>query len=178
MANLDGRTREVTAACTPEEIRELLNRRMLAANRHRAAVTKQLGLTDTEADALGHLARAGGMTPSELGELLGMTSGGVTALTQRLELAGHISRERHPRDRRSSILKATPAMIERVQEKYRDFIREVDRVTAQLSQEERDVIGRYLERLVVLSERYADEAAAALEAAEEREPHEPVELWA
>lgn len=168
----------MTAGCTPEEIRELLNRRMLAANRHRAAVTKQLGLTDTEADALGHLARAGGMTPSELGELLGMTSGGVTALTQRLEVAGHISREPHPRDRRSSILKATPAMIERVQEKYRDFVAEVDRVTARLSQEERDVIGRYLEALVLLSERYADEAAAALEAAEEREPHEPVELWA
>jgi DNA-binding MarR family transcriptional regulator len=170
---------EDTTSYTPEEIRELFNRKALAASRHRAAVTKQLGLTDTEADALAHLARAGGMTPSQLGELLGMTSGGVTALTQRLERAGHISREPHPRDKRSSILKATAEMIDRAQDQYRDLVRETDRLTARLSEQEREVIGNYLERLVLLSERYADEALAAIEAAEEdQQPHEPVELWA
>jgi DNA-binding MarR family transcriptional regulator len=169
---------ETAPAYTPEEIRELLNRKALATSRHRAAVTKRLGLSDAEADALAHLARSGGMTPTELGDLLRMTSGGVTALTQRLERAGHISREPHPRDKRSSILKATPEMIERAQEQYRDLLRDADRITARLSEQERAVLGDYLERLVVLSERHADEALAALEAAEDREPHEPVELWA
>jgi DNA-binding MarR family transcriptional regulator len=169
---------ETATAYTPEEIRELFNRKALAASRHRAAVTKQLGLTDAEADALAHLARSGGMTPTELSDLLGMTSGGITALTQRLERAGHISREPHPRDKRSSILKATPEMIERAQAQYRDLLRDTDRVTARLSDQERGILGDYLERLVVLSERHADEASAALEAAEDRQPHEPVELWA
>lgn len=163
---------------TAEEIRELFNRKALAASRHRGAVTKQLGLTDAEADALAHLARAGGMTPTQLGDLLGMTSGGVTALTQRLERAGHIEREPHPRDKRSSILKATAETIERAQAEYRDLVLESDRITARLSEADREVIGSYLERLVVLSERYAEEALAALEAAEDRQPHEPVELWA
>src|ERR687891_1468590 len=130
------------------------------------------------ADALGHLARTGGMMPTQLGELLGMTSGGVTALTQRLERAGHISREPHPKDKRSSILKATPEIVERVQAEYRVLIRDTDRITARLSEQEREVIGDYLERLVLLAERYADEALAALEATEDREPQEPVELWA
>jgi DNA-binding MarR family transcriptional regulator len=165
-------------AYTAEEVRELFNRKALAASRHRAAVTKQLGLTDTEADALAHLARSGGMTPSQLGDLLGMTSGGVTALTQRLERAGHISREPHPRDRRSSILKATPEMIERAQDHYRQLVRDTDRITARLSEQERDTIGRYLEQVVLLSERHADDAMAALAATEDHEPHEPVELWA
>lgn len=169
---------DASAAYTPEEIRELFNRKALAAGRHRSAVTKRLGLTDTEADALAHLARAGGMTPSQLGDLLGMTSGGVTALTQRLEQAGHISREPHPRDKRSSILKATPEMIERARSLSQDLIRDTDRVTARLSEAEREAIGSYLERLVALSERHADEAVAALEETEERQPHEPVELWA
>jgi DNA-binding MarR family transcriptional regulator len=169
---------ETTTAYTPEEIREFFNRKALAARRHRAAVTKQLGLTDAEADALAHLARSGGMTPTELSDLLGMTSGGITALTQRLERAGHITREPHPRDKRSSILRATPEVIERVQEQYRDLIRDTDRITARLSEQERAIVGDYLERLVLLSERHADEASAALEAAEEQQPHEPVELWA
>jgi DNA-binding MarR family transcriptional regulator len=163
---------------TPEEMRELFNRKALAASRHRAAVTRQLGLTDTEADALAHLARAGGMTPSQLGELLGMTSGGVTALTQRLERAGHISREPHPRDKRSSILKATPEMIERAQDQYRRLIDETDRVTARLAEDERHAVARYLEQVVLLSERHADEAIAALDSPEDDHPHEPVELWA
>ena len=169
---------DTTTTYTPEEIRELLNRKAQAASRHRRAVTKKLGLTDAEADALGHLARTGGMMPTQLGELLGMTSGGVTALTQRLERSGHISREPHPKDKRSSILKATPEIVERVQAEYRVLIRDTDRVTARLSEQEREVIGDYLERLVLLAERYADEALAALEATEDREPQEPVELWA
>jgi DNA-binding MarR family transcriptional regulator len=167
-----------TGRYTPEEMRELFNRKALAASRHRGAVTRQLGLTDTEADALAHLARSGGMTPSQLGELLGMTSGGVTALTQRLERAGHISREPHPRDKRSSVLKATPEMIERAQDQYRDLIAETDRLTARLSDDERQAIARYLEQIVLLSERHADEALAALDSPEDDQPHEPVELWA
>jgi DNA-binding MarR family transcriptional regulator len=163
---------------TPEEMRELFNRKALAASRHRVAVTRQLGLTDTEADALAHLARAGGMTPSQLGELLGMTSGGVTALTQRLERAGHISREPHPRDKRSSILKATPEMIERAQDQYRDLIAETDRITSRLEDDERQAVARYLEQVVLVSERHADEAMAALDSPEDDQPHEPVELWA
>jgi DNA-binding MarR family transcriptional regulator len=107
-----------------------------------------------------------------------MTSGGVTALTQRLERAGHISREPHPKDKRSSILKATPEIVERVRAEYRDLVRDTDRVTARLSEQERELIGDYLERLVLLSERYADEAMAALVATEDRQPEEPVELWA
>ena len=162
-----------------EEIRDLFYRRALAASRHRAAVTKRLGLTDTEAEALGHLARSGGMMPSQLGDLLGMTSGGVTALTQRLERAGHISRHPHPRDKRSFILQATPEMIEEAQGHYTALINDADRITARMSEEEREVVGRYLEQVVLMSERYAEEALAAARAAEEdHEPPEPVELWA
>jgi hypothetical protein len=40
------------SAYTPEDIRELIVRRELAASRQRRAVAKQLGLDDTEAEAL------------------------------------------------------------------------------------------------------------------------------
>jgi DNA-binding MarR family transcriptional regulator len=120
------------SAYTPEDIRELFVRRELAAHRQRRAVTKQLGLEDTEAEALAHLARTGGMTPSQLGELLGMTSGGVTALTQRLERAGRISRRPHPTDKRSTLLEATSETIEQAQAHYKDLLAEMDRVAERL----------------------------------------------
>jgi DNA-binding MarR family transcriptional regulator len=166
------------SAYTPEDIRELFVRRELAARRQRRAVTKQLGLEDTEAEALAHLARTGGMTPSQLGELLGMTSGGVTALTQRLERAGRISRRPHPTDKRSRLLEAASETIEQARAHYKDLIAEMDRVAERLADPERDAIGRYLEQLVLINERHADRAEAAASARDDAEPPEPVELWA
>lgn len=167
-----------SAPYTPGEIRELFQRKALASSRHRAAVAKHLGLTETEAEALSHLARAGGLTPSQLGEILGMTSGGVTALIQRLERSKRVSRRPHPRDKRSSIIEATPGIVEQVREHYERLSTESDRVTVRLSTEERETVGRYLEQIVLISERHATEALAALRSTEEDQPREPVELWA
>jgi DNA-binding MarR family transcriptional regulator len=141
-------------------------------------VTKQLGLEDTEAEALGHLARGGGMTPSQFGELLGMTSGGVTALTQRLERDGRIARRPHPTDKRSSLLEATPKTIEQAQAHYRDLIADMDKVAKRLPDPERDAVGRYLEQMALVSERHAERAEAAASARDAEGPPEPVELWA
>ena len=166
------------APYSPAEIRELFQRKALASSRHRAAVAKHLGLTETEAEALSHLARSGGLTPSQLGGILGMTSGGVTALIQRLERSDQVSRRRHPRDKRSSIIEATPGIVEQVRAHYERLSAESDRVTVRLDEDERDTVGRYLEQIVLISERHATEAVAALRATEEDQPHEPVELWA
>lgn len=48
-------------------------------------------------------------SPSQLAERLGLTTGSVTTLLDRLEKAGHLSREAHPTDRRKTIVRATPA---------------------------------------------------------------------
>lgn len=166
------------APYTPAEIRDLFQRKAHASSRHRAAVAKQLGLTETEAEALAHLARTGGMTPSQLGEVVGMTSGGVTALIQRLERADRVTRRPHPRDRRSSIIEATPTIVEQVRSHYERLSADSDRLTTRLTEADRETIGRYLEQIVLISERHAEEALAALQADEESGPHEPVELWA
>src|ERR1700741_3047563 len=91
-----------------EEIRESLDRTDLAATRQRAALAKLLGLTDNDVLAVQYLARGGQLTASRLGELLRLSSGGATALVQRLERAGCIVRTPNPRDRRSTLLRLTP----------------------------------------------------------------------
>jgi len=48
-------------------------------------------------------------SPGQLAERLGLTTGSVTTLLDRLEKAGYLSREAHPIDRRKTIVRATPA---------------------------------------------------------------------
>jgi DNA-binding MarR family transcriptional regulator len=49
-------------------------------------------------------ARGEDVTPAELSRYLGITSASTTALVDRLEKSGHVSRARHPHDRRSIIV--------------------------------------------------------------------------
>lgn len=52
--------------------------------------------------------------PSQLGAKLGMTTGGVTAMLDRLERLGYLTRAPDPDDRRKVIIQATPRAREQV----------------------------------------------------------------
>lgn len=77
--------------------------------RLRAAVAGSLGLGVSELVALMLLGEVGQLTPKELSLQLGITTGSMTAMTDRLEAAGFWGRGPHPFDGRSILLKLTPA---------------------------------------------------------------------
>lgn len=87
----------------------------LASNRLSAVLGAQLGVNSTELSALGHVAQEPGLTPKHLSELLGITTGSTTGTADRLAKAGFLLREPHPQDRRSVLLKLTPAGVHAVQ---------------------------------------------------------------
>jgi DNA-binding MarR family transcriptional regulator len=91
-----------------ERLRAALQRVEVAGAYQRAARARREGTPQVELAALEHLSLRGGLTPGELGHRLGVTSGGVTALAGRLIDAGHVRRERHPRDGRMRVLGLTP----------------------------------------------------------------------
>jgi DNA-binding MarR family transcriptional regulator len=164
---------------SPEELRELFHRKTLAGERHRGAAARLLSMGDTEASALAHLARHGQLTPRQLGELLGLTSGGTTALVHRLEQAGHITRRPHPRDKRSIILTPSASVLERAGEVYAPLVDEMDAVTARFSHEEREVIGRYMTEIAGVSERHAESLDSAAREQPDQAVAAPVPgLWA
>lgn len=86
-----------------------LERLVLGWDRYREAVADELGVGTTEIAALGFLYHDGPHTPSEIGHLLNLTSGSVTALLDRLEGAAFVTRSQNPDDRRSLLATATPA---------------------------------------------------------------------
>jgi len=146
-----------------EPIAQALERLELAGAYHRAARARQIGVPQIELTALEHLEASGGLTPSELGHRLGLTSGGVTALTGRLVDAGYIARERHPGDGRMRVLRLSPAGAERLREHMAPVREPVDDGLAALAGLEAELLTHLLDRLA--AER---EAAAAATPGPER----------
>lgn len=63
------------ASDSPLSIRAALHRKALADARQRVALARRLGFTESEVLAIQHLARAGELTPGQLGAQLQLSSG-------------------------------------------------------------------------------------------------------
>jgi DNA-binding MarR family transcriptional regulator len=152
-----------------ERLRQLLHRVELAGQYQRAARARQAGVHQVELAALEHLSVMGGLTPGELGHRLGLTSGGVTALAGRLIAAGHVERAQHPSDRRMRILTSTPAGEAHLAAQIEPVLAPANRLLAWLSEEDSELIARFLDSLAALK----DHAAAATPGPEPERSSEP-----
>ncbi|OAN41391.1 MarR family winged helix-turn-helix transcriptional regulator [Microbacterium sp. H83] len=65
-----------------------------------AEARRQLGVNELDARTLLHVGANPGIRPTQLGEHLGITSAGVTALADRLIMRGMLRREQDDSDRR------------------------------------------------------------------------------
>jgi DNA-binding MarR family transcriptional regulator len=70
-------------------------------------MAKRIGVGATDFLALVHLSVQGDTAPKKVGEALGLSSGAMTALADRLEAGGLVTRLQHPTDRRSFVLALT-----------------------------------------------------------------------
>jgi DNA-binding MarR family transcriptional regulator len=124
-----------------------MERLELAGAYHRAARARQIGVPQIELAALEHLYASGGLTPGELGHRLGLTSGGVTALTGRLVDAGYIARDRHPDDGRMRVLTLSEAGAEQLREHMAPVREPVDEGLAALPAADAELLAERLDRL-------------------------------
>ena len=73
----------------------------------RADIASKEHIGTTELRALARISEGQILTPKQLGAALGLTTGAVTSLTDRLVDAGFVLRAPHPTDRRSLTLELT-----------------------------------------------------------------------
>jgi DNA-binding MarR family transcriptional regulator len=86
-----------------------------------AAVSARHSITPTDMRALSFVATSGGATPTATSEYLGMTTGSLTTLADRLATGGFLTRTSNPDDRRSIVLRVTErgaAVMSEVNELY------------------------------------------------------------
>ncbi|HEY5821255.1 MAG TPA: MarR family transcriptional regulator [Propionibacteriaceae bacterium] len=74
----------------------------------------QLDLNHTDLLAMEIISRERQVTPSRLAAQLGVTSAAATFVIDRLISAGHVSRQPHPTDRRSTVIATVPESVGQV----------------------------------------------------------------
>ena len=77
------------------------------------AVAGRLGMNSTDLECLDHILR-GPVTAGRLADLTGLTTGAITGVIDRLERIGLARRESDPDDRRKTVVRALPAVLDRI----------------------------------------------------------------
>jgi len=151
----------MSRAYTPRDISEATRKLDIAMSRLTGAYAREVGVSVPEYLALEHLADERGLGPGELARRLQLTSGSVTSLVDRLEAAGHAVRAPHPSDRRRVVVRRTTKAADDLGQEAASLVAAVTALAESLSEQERAVVGGFLERLTDIIERTADEACAA-----------------
>jgi len=112
-----------------DEVRE----QQIAYDRFHDAVAVYLGINRTDLRCLDILDLAGRQTAGELATRMGMSTGAVTAMLDRLEKTGYVRRLRDPGDRRRVLVEPTELAGERGQEIYGPFGEQVEPMFARFT---------------------------------------------
>jgi len=126
-------------------------------------VAVRFGLSESDVEALEVLIDSGAATAGRLSELMGLTTGAVTRVIDRLEQAGYVRRIPDPADRRRVIVELVPEKMSAVEATMARFgdksASELDRY----SEAELAVINDFLTRMATVTR---DEANALRDAPE------------
>ncbi|MFI8822861.1 MarR family winged helix-turn-helix transcriptional regulator [Streptomyces sp. NPDC053431] len=146
----------MSTSAMPSDASAIYRRYLSAVMLHGHAGARAVGLGATDLYALNILDLAGPMTPGELGERTGLTTGPTTRLVDRLEKAGYVQRAADPHDRRKVIVEPVARPDD------------LDRALAPARRRIAEILGGYPpEQLAVLFDYFDRAAEAYREAAEE-----------
>jgi len=120
-------------------------------------VAIRFGLSESDVEALSVLLDTGAATAGRLSELMGLTSGAVTRVIDRLEQAGYVRRIPDPADRRRVIVELIPEKMAAVQATMAQFGEKSASELRRYSDAELAVIDDFLTRMAEVTR---DEANA------------------
>ena len=110
-----------------------------------------MSMGENELAALRYLIRNGkqhnAVTPTDVAKYLGVSTASTTALLDRLEKAGYITRRRHPTDRRSVHIKATESADGSVRATLGDMHDRMMGATRDVDEDAAAAIIAFLERM-------------------------------
>lgn len=125
-----------------------------------AGLAEKLKLNLNDVAALEHLGTAPeGLSAGELGRQLRLSTGAITALSDRLARAGYLTREPDPRDRRRLLLSLTPYGQKTGQENLEPVLEGVRQLASALTEEERGTVARFLQASARLLREHQPSAA-------------------
>ena len=113
-----------------------------------AAIADRLGVGVTDLKCYSVLRQTGAITAGELSERVGLTTGAITGVIDRLERAGLVQRVRDAQDRRRVVLEllTNPEHEQLLNQLYGPLGRAISELTAQYSEAERAIILDFITR--------------------------------
>ena len=138
----------------------LLRDVMLTRSELERAHAHRLGLNPTDYRALGVLLGQGPVAPGVLARALHLTPSATSNVIERLEAAGHLSRERSTDDRRRMVIRASDASVERAMGGFMALVLAADGLVTHLPEHEQGVVTTSRSRLRAEMERLVAELEA------------------
>lgn len=114
---------------------------------------QRLGLNATDYRALGVLLGQGPVAPGFLADALHLTPSATSNVIERLEAAGHLTRERSTVDRRRMVIRASDSSVERAMGGFMALVLAADELVTGLPDADRQVVVDYLGALRAAMER-------------------------
>jgi DNA-binding MarR family transcriptional regulator len=143
--SLDGQDKEISAQMVVGAISALIR----SEHRHAAHLARTMELPAADMLALYHLANEP-LSATVLGDRLGLTSGSVTALVDRLIARKLAKRRPHETDRRVVLIEMTKTGHTESWEQLQFFVRGTTHLCEQLKPSERRTVEHFLQSLVSL----------------------------
>jgi DNA-binding MarR family transcriptional regulator len=110
-------------------------------------VAECVGLHLTDMQCMNLLDLLGTSTPGKLAAFMGLTTGGVTVMLDRLEKAGCIKREPNPDDRRSVLVRVNAKKMEKIHVHYAGVAKEFDAYMSEVTEAELETVARFFKRI-------------------------------
>lgn len=132
----------------------------MARDRYVTLLARESKIGRTEFVALDYMQEAGELTPAQLADRLVLTSGATTALVDRLENAGMLTRNPHPEDRRSWLLRLTKGSDEAGAKRLSPYLKDLESAARRLNAAERSAVGAFIEAAEEAATKHADRSSA------------------
>lgn len=113
-------------------------------------MAERVGLHMTDMQCVNLLDLNGPMTPGKLSEDLGLSTGGVTVMLDRLEKAGFVKRVANPQDRRSVLIEPNAKKLQKIRGLYEKLDRRFDDFLSQFPESELRGVTDFLRRMNAL----------------------------
>jgi DNA-binding MarR family transcriptional regulator len=152
-----------------ESIVRALRRVNLQGSIFGQTVAIRLGLSESDIDALELLIDSGAATAGRLAELMGLTTGAVTRVIDRLEQAGYVRRESDPTDRRRVVVDVVPERVATIESLLDSLERAAAQEVERYSPEQLVLINDFLSRMADLTQT----ESTRLRSSPEGHPSEP-----
>lgn len=130
------------------ELRDELRRLTLRQQRFERYLGRRLQVDPAGLAVMDHLVGVGPATPSELARHLSTSTAAMTLVIDRLAAGGHLTRERHPTDRRKVLVTPADHWEAAAHDHVEPLITGIEDITRTMTPEETAAVRTFLRRTV------------------------------